>query len=215
MKISIKQTDLKAVSLAMSQKDIRYYLMGVNIEHNGQETRLVATDGHRLHAVVIENGGETLVDPVSFIMPLDLVKKCVSAKANRQDREPRIEIDYDQGRITATLPDGSQVSQMATDGRFPDYTRRIPRSESITAPEAAHFNPEYVADAIKGYAIFMGLSGKNTPSLGLNPQGSRAGFLSANGFTAVVMPMRGELSGNPDVRLSMPIKSPVKLQAVA
>lgn len=215
MQFSITQKDLKAVSLAMATKDIRYYLMGVNLEHNGKQTRLIATDGHRLHAIINDHEGATLCEPVSFIMPLDMVKKCLAAKAPRQDKEPTIWITYDQGKIEARLPDGALITQFAVDGRFPDYARIIPRSESITAPEAAHFNPDYVSDAIKGYALFMGLSGKVPPSLGLNPQGNRAAFLSANGFTAIVMPMRGELSTSPDLRLHEPIASPVKLQAVA
>lgn len=215
MQLTIKQKDLKAVSLAMAVKDIRYYLMGVYIETNGAETRIVATDGHRLHAIVEDNGG-ILSDVVSFTMPLDMVKKCVSAKAHKQDKCPSIYIAYDpaSGKIEAKLPDGSSIVYQATDGKFPDYTRIIPRDIPET-PVAAVFNPDYVADAVKGYALFMEYSGKTPPTLGLRPNGSSCGFLSANGFTAVVMPMRGELSPNPDVRLTMPLQSPVKLQAVA
>ena len=214
MQFSITQKDLKAVSLAMAKKDIRYYLMGVNLEHNGKQTRLVATDGHRLHAIVNDHEGATLCEPVQFTMPLDMVKKCLTAKAPLRSIDAVIEIDYSEGIISAKLPDGALITQGALDGRFPDYLRIIPRHESITEPEAAHFNPDYVADAIQGLKIRLGIE-KGLSSLGLNPQGNRAGFLSHDGFTAIVMPMRGELSPKPDMRLYEPMQSPVKLQAVA
>lgn len=215
MHLEIEQKNLKAVSLAMAVKDIRYYLQGVLIESNGLETRLVATDGHRLHAVIQESD-QPMREPESFIMPLDMVKKCVSAKAPKQDRSPLVLIDYDpkSGKVEARLPDGSSIVYQATDGRFPDYTRIIPRDIPET-PEAAVFNPEYVADAVKGYCLFAEHSGKTPPSIGLRPNGSACGFLSAGGFTAIIMPMRAELSPNPDIRLTMPLQSPAKLEAVA
>ena len=80
MHFDINQKDLRAVSLAMAVKDIRYYLQGVYIEANGAETRLIATDGHRLHMVIQEESGP-VVEPVTFIMPADMVKKCLTAKA--------------------------------------------------------------------------------------------------------------------------------------
>ena len=215
MQFSITQKDLKAVSLAMAKKDLRYYLMGVNLEHNGKQTRLVATDGHRLHAIVNDNeAGGALCEPVQFTMPLDMVKKCLAAKAPMRSIEALITIDYNDGEIKAKLPDGSLITQFAVDGRFPDYQRIIPRHDAITEPEAAHFNPEYVADAIQGLKIRLRIE-KGLSSLGLNPQGNRAAFLSHDGFTAIVMPMRGELSPKPDLRLYEPMQSPVKLQAVA
>lgn len=216
MDLSIKQKDLRAVSLAMAdKKELRYYLQGVYVETNGEETRLVATNGHRLHAAIDELNG-LIHDPVSFIIPADMVKRCLAVKALKHDNCPTIHLSYDpaNGKIEARLVDGSSILCQALDGRFPDYTRIIPRDIPET-PVAAVFNPEYVADAVKGYSYFMEYSGKTPPTLGLRPNGNSCGFLSANGFTAVVMPMRGELSPNPDVRLTMPLRSPVKLEAVA
>jgi DNA polymerase-3 subunit beta len=213
MKFLINQKDLKAVSYAMAKQGIRYYLQGVNFEHNGKETRIVATDGHRLHAVIHEHKDGVLIDPVSFIMPLDMVKKCLSVKAPRQDKKPEIELSIEAGKIQAVLPDGSIISQFATDATFPDYSRIVPSDDLEIAISV--FNPQYVSEAVKAYCEFMEYSPKNVPSIGIRSHGDRVGVLSANGFTALVMPMRGEISEKADARLKMPIEAPKKLKAVA
>ena len=64
--MQVLQKDLKAISLAMAVKDIRYYLQGVLFESNGAFTRLVATDGHRLHMVQTEDATKGIEAPVSF-----------------------------------------------------------------------------------------------------------------------------------------------------
>jgi len=201
----INQKDLKAVSYAMATNDIRYYLKGVFIEHNGAETRLVTTDGHRMHMVIQENDG-LVVAPVEFIIPADMVKKCITAKAPRQDKSPKIVIAYDNGKISARLPDGSEIVQFATDGKFPDYRRIIPQLDG-SAPEISVFNNDYVSDAIKGFCDYAEIKGKTKPSIGLRPRGNSSGVLCVDNYLAVVMPMRGEISPMPAPKFSQPLQS--------
>jgi len=201
----INQKDLRAVSHAMATNDIRYYLKGVLIEHNGAETRIVATDGHRMHMVIQENEGQ-VVAPVEFIIPADMVKKCITAKAPRQDKSPKIVIAYDNGKISARLPDGSEIVQFATDGKFPDYRRIIPQLDG-SAPEISVFNNDYVSDAIKGFCDYAEIKGKTKPSIGLRPRGNSSGVLCVDNYLAVVMPMRGEISPMPAPKFSQPLQS--------
>jgi DNA polymerase-3 subunit beta len=201
----INQKDLKAVSHAMATNDIRYYLNGVLIEHNGAETRIVATDGHRMHMVIQENNG-LVVAPIEFIIPADMVKKCITAKAPRQDKSPKIFITYDNGKISARLPDGSEIVQFATDGKFPDYRRIIPQLDG-SAPEISVFNNDYVSDAIKGFCDYAEIKGKTKPSIGLRPRGNSSGVLCVDNYLAVVMPMRGEISFMPGPKFSQPLQS--------
>lgn len=201
----INQKDLRAVSHAMATNDIRYYLNGVFIEHNGAETRLVTTDGHRMHMVIQENEGQ-VVAPVEFIIPADMVKKCITAKASRQDKSPKIVITYDNGKISARLPDGSEIVQFATDGKFPDYRRIIPQLDG-SAPEISVFNNDYVSDAIKGFCDYAQIKGKTKPSIGLRPRGNSSGVLCVDNYLAVVMPMRGEISPMPAPKFSQPLQS--------
>jgi DNA polymerase-3 subunit beta len=213
MHFDINQKDLRAVSLAMAVKDIRYYLQGVYIEANGAETRLIATDGHRLHMVIQEESGP-VVEPVTFIMPADMVKKCLTAKASKADKCPKILVTYDQGKICARLPDGSEIVQFALDGKFPDYRRIIPAHDG-GAPESCIFNPDYVSDAIKGFSIYAEMTGKTPPSIGIRPRGANAGVLCCDNFLAVVMPLRGDISPMPAPKFSQELKTPVRLQSVA
>ena len=49
--MNIPRNALKAVSLAMANRDVRFYLNGLLIQCSGRTVRLVATDGHRLHMI--------------------------------------------------------------------------------------------------------------------------------------------------------------------
>ena len=219
--IEIKQKDLKAVALAMAVKDLRYYLQGVHVESNGATTRIVATDGHRLHIVQTEDK-ERLVSPiVSFIMPFDFVKHCIKVKGPRGDNEPRIMLDYSEtGKIEARLPDGSSIVASATDGKFPDFLRIVrdayaAKAESDDQPLAQVFNQSYVSDAADALAIYLEHKSKTPPAIGLRPRGSSVGVLACGEFLALVMPMRGELSPLPNPSFGEPMQAPQPLQAVA
>lgn len=214
MQFSIQQKNLKSVSLAMAVKDIRYYLQGVYFETNGAETRIVATDGHRLHMVIEENEGKLVSDVTTFIMPLDMVKRCVMAKGIIKN--PSIEITYspENGKIEARLPDGSSLVQFATDGKFPDYRRIIPALDQAE-PQVAIFNPDYVSDAVKGFAIYAEIGGKTPPTIGIRPRGASCGVLCCENYLAVVMPLRGDVSPMPAPKFTEALQTPVKLSVVA
>jgi DNA polymerase III sliding clamp (beta) subunit (PCNA family) len=202
-------------------KDIRYYLQGVYVESNGAMTRIVATDGHRLHIVQTENN-ERLVSPiVSFLMPSDLVKHCLKVKGPRQDKEPRIMLDYSEtGKIEARLPDGSSIVASAIDGKFPDYLRIVRdvyalKPDNEGEPLAQVFNQSYVSDAADALAIYLEHRGSTPPAIGLRPRGSSVGILACGEFLALVMPMRGDLSPLPNPSFGEPLQAPEPLQAVA
>lgn len=199
---TIQQKNLKAVSHAMAIGDRRYWLNGVLIEFNGAENRLVATDGHRLH-MVIEDLTGLVTEPVGFIMPADMVKTCIKAKGHSGE----INLTYDAGKIEARLPDGSSIISMAIDGKFPDYARVIP-AESTLNPEPAVFQPSYLVDADKGLRDFLELKKSQTPSVGITPRGNSTAVLSVTGFTAIVMPIRAELTTCADLRMTQPIAKP-------
>jgi len=219
--IEIKQKDLKAVAIAMAVKDIRYYLQGVYVESNGAMTRIVATDGHRLHIVQTEDKERPVSPIVSFIMPSDLVKHCLKVKGPRQDKEPRIFLDYSEsGKIEARLPDGSSIVASATDGKFPDYLRivrdvHLLKTNNEGEPLAQVFNQAYVFDATEALKIYLEHKGSTPPAIGLRPRGSSVGVLACGEFLALIMPMRGDLSPLPNPSFGEPLQSPQPLQAVA
>lgn len=210
--ITVPQSAIKAVSYAMADKDIRYYLNGMLVQHNGQETRLIATDGHRLHAGIVKHkGGELLPEIVQAIIPDALVKTMLKAKAGKHvPKEIVITIEGDN--INADLFDNTSASAKAIDGRFPDYSRVIPGKAS---GEAAQFNPAYLADAEAGAQAWVGM--KNIKPT-FNHNGTSSGFLAIDGFVAVIMPRRGN-SGmsapDPAFRQEMAVAAPVAVASTA
>lgn len=218
--IEIRQKDLKAVALAMAVKDLRYYLLGVLVEYNRAQTRIVATDGHRMHMIQTEGSG-MVCQPVSFIMPADLVKHCIRVKGPRGIKDPIVSLSYDpSGKIEARLPDGSSIVASAIDGKFPDYGRIVRdvyalKTDNDGEPVAQVFNQSYVSDAAEALAIYLEHKGSTPPAIGLRPRGTSCGVLACNEFLAMIMPMRGELSPLPNPSFGEPMQAPEPLQAVA
>ncbi len=183
MQVTIKQSTIKAVSYAMAKKDIRYYLNGMLLQHNGEETRLVATDGHRLNMAVIEHESGLVCDLIEVIIPDTLIGQIIKAKAPRHDKRKEITITIDGDKIAATMPDGTQSIAKAVDGKFPDYQRVIPDSFSR---EISQFSPEYMGQAYDSVRAYL--------ECDCYPEflhsGSSVGGIVADNFLALVMPWR-------------------------
>lgn len=202
---SIPQSAIKAVAYAMAVKDIRYYLNGMLMQHNGQETRLIATDGHRLHACIVRHKDvELLPEVVEAIMPDSLVKTILKAKPGRYGSK-EITITIDGTRIQVDLFDGTSASATAIDGKFPEYQRVIPTEFSGLV---AQYNPEYLLDAKLGAQAWHG-NNKSTYCFCHN--GDSAGGIALDGFVAIVMPRRADATLNaPDAafRDALPVAKP-------
>lgn len=201
MEIKIKQSTIKAVSFAMAKKDIRYYLCGMLLQHNGEETRLVATDGHRLNMAIIEHPNALTCDLIEVIIPDTLVNQITKAKAPRHDKVKKITLTIDGSKIAATMPDGTQSIALALNGKFPDYQRVIPDSFSR---EIAQFNPDYMGqayDAIKTY-----LEHDCYPEF--LHSGSSVGGIVADNFMALVMPWRATEIGSDTSKFKAALRFP-------
>lgn len=193
MEINIKVKDIKAVSLAMAVKDVRYYLNGVFVESNGRETRIVATDGHRLHAISVVRKDQEPQKTVEFIMPSDLVKTITKAKTKNNDE---VTLFYcDDGFVTVTLPDQSTIKSKTVEGKFPDYRRIIPTEYSEPSFNNM-INPEYALDAYKALHIWFNHTSKDPMALQFCNTGENTAntlTLENDGygtFLAIVMPIR-------------------------
>lgn len=208
MQIQISQKAFRAVEMAMATKDIRYYLCGVMLEHNGEETRLVATDGHRMHAVSVSHQNALVCEPFQIILPAAMVKTICKAKMPRGGYDTitisvdapihslpngkNINVNFPT-KASALLPDGTENVASLIEGRFPDYMRVIPESFSN---EVGQYNPEYVADAMKGAGYW--LENKDWQYCAeFVPGGNYSGGVSVPGFVAVVMAVnfKGEKYG--------------------
>ncbi len=111
---------LSQVQYAMAHQDIRYYLNGLCMIAEGNELRMVATDGHRLAFTSTEL--ETTVEKSEIILPRKTVLELFKL-LDDSDRPVQIEISQNQAYFA--FGDVQLVSKVV-DGKFPDYNRVIP-----------------------------------------------------------------------------------------
>lgn len=192
--ITLKIKDIKAVSYAMANKDIRYYLDGMLFEHNGIETRLIATDGHRLHAVRIEHNSALVCSPMQYILPREFVAQMLKVKFPKGYIK-EVTLTFSGDKVSAALPNGDEIVSKLIDGKFPEYSRVIP---SELSGEYAYINPEYQLDAVNGLIDYS--ENKNL-TIKINHNGEGAAVLAYGNYIAAIMPVRvshAPLSDSPD-----------------
>ena len=122
--VSLPQKALRSLLLlvhyAMAQQDIRYYLNGLLLSLEGNELRVVATDGHRLAFAKTDleeqHARHEVVLPRKAVLEL--------CKLLEENDEPiRIgllgnQVRFDFGTV--------ELFTKIVDGKFPDYARVIP-----------------------------------------------------------------------------------------
>lgn len=185
--ITIQKNALKAVSRFASKDDSRYYLIGVYVEATETETRLVATDGHTLlaHRSAAEN-----THCWSGIIPLDTVTAILKHKPADKRKVYPIELSEcggTEGRIDYA---GQAFIFKPVDGKFPDYTRVLPRQIS---GEPACYQPEYL-QRVNDAACDLGFSKLKIGcfAMGYNGNGPALCSITDDCF-AVVMPLRQDM----------------------
>lgn len=182
MKISIQASAIRAATICAAKKDIRYYLQGVyiNVAHRDYAT-VCGTDGHVLFAgrATIENMAGDLL-PFNMIVPLDVAKK-IDKKTHAV--------------ILESLPDGTYLLDgtrfAPLDGRFPDYSRVIPKLDQVQ-PESAkpgHFDYALI---VRGNDALNAYYGGKTKVYPLEQRGNDSAVMhnGENVAVVVVMPMR-------------------------
>ncbi len=197
--------ELEAVSLAASTEASRYHICGILIEqYSNGATRLVATDGHRLHMIT---KGEVAADDmpvISATLPNAAFKKLKVLRAmaiknigrpNKQNliTTPML-ITISEGYITISIKHVADITEAAIDGNFPDYRRVIPSNDAYeNAPSRGCYNPKYLADFGKASEL---LGVRNCGIIVTNHNsGTGAARLEINDsdyahFSGVVMPIK-------------------------
>ena len=114
---------IESTGFAMAQQDVRYYLNGLMLEPGAGLLRAVATDGHRLAlcdlaADVGEGESQQVIVPRKGVQELQRLLE-------QNDDELAIEIGSNHIRVTSSE---LRFTSKLIDGRFPDYSRVIPKS---------------------------------------------------------------------------------------
>jgi DNA polymerase-3 subunit beta len=122
--IDIKQGLFKKllglVQYAMAQQDIRYYLNGVLLLIEGEQIRLIATDGHRL--AFVSSKLEKSYDKYEVILSRKTVNE-LSKLLTDADELVKLELGDKQVRLSFS---NIVLTSKIIDGKFPDYERVIP-----------------------------------------------------------------------------------------
>lgn len=129
-KFSLSQKALRKhlalVQYAMAQQDIRYYLNGLLLVVEDKQLKLVATDGHRLAysamQLDVELPRQEVIVPRKTILELS---KLLS------DSDDPVNIEISATQAAFSFGKIELVSKLV-DGKFPDYTRVIPKDHKNT-----------------------------------------------------------------------------------
>lgn len=190
---------LKALAAIAPKKDIRYYLMGVQIQTGPRETILTATDGHILvvHRYELAKG-DADQPSVEFILPADPLR---AIKLSAQERRANLsEVVIEIHQAPGTSPSGGQktcatlkLSLGATmgfeciDENFPDWRKVVP---SKVSGALAQFNPANVL----AVSDCISKCEQSTGTLGdcLQHNGEAGAVIVRGNTVGVIMPWRSE-----------------------
>jgi len=113
---------LAQVAYSMAAQDIRYYLNGLLVVAQGNELRMVATDGHRLAFASAEIDAE--LPKTEVILPRKTVLELARQLAD-SDEPLEIALAGNQARFRFGP---IELITKLIDGKFPDYERVIPQN---------------------------------------------------------------------------------------
>jgi DNA polymerase-3 subunit beta len=124
--LKIPQKDFKRLlektHFSMAQQDVRYYLNGLLLETSAKTLRSVATDGHRLALCEIDlpegaKAGQQVIVPRKGVLELQRI-------LGHEDQI--LDVAIGSNHVRVKIGDIRFTSKLI-DGRFPEYSRVIPR----------------------------------------------------------------------------------------
>ena len=127
--LTITQQNLKTLfeqtHFCMAQQDVRYYLNGLLLELIDKKLRAVATDGHRmaLSEITLE---KSVKSEKQVIVPRKGIQEMMRLLEGTDDS---VEIQIGVNHFRAQTGAFTFTSKLI-DGRYPDYTKVIPHSQT-------------------------------------------------------------------------------------
>ncbi len=146
---SIPQKDIKEMIrktiFSISLETSRHYLNGIFFETNGNNLKLVSTDGRRL--AYIEKDFETKFDQeVRAIVP----QKVLNELVRHLEDEGLVDIVFTQNKVFFSFNDINIVSSLI-DGNFPDYNQVIPKNQE----KFAKVNTQILAQCLNRSSLYV------------------------------------------------------------
>ncbi|MDK2122594.1 DNA polymerase III subunit beta [Parachitinimonas caeni] len=149
---SLLKNLLSKVQYAMAHQDIRYYLNGLFIIVDGNNLKLVATDGHRL--AFCASNLDVELDRHETILPRKTITELYKLLS---DSDNPLHIEFGKNQVQFKF--GSiTIHSKVVDGKFPDYNRVIPTTnERIIALDRVQLTQALQRAAILSNEKFRGV----------------------------------------------------------
>ena len=117
---------LNKTKISISNDETRHYLNGIYLHKTKLENKTflcgVATDSHRLSSSSLEIDEKTSIEPI--ILPKKTIFQLISLL---EQSDKSIKISNNKSKIKFDVDNGVLISKVI-DGRFPDYTKVIPKN---------------------------------------------------------------------------------------
>lgn len=117
---------LNKAKISISNDETRHYLNGIYFHKTNSENKSylcgVATDSHRLSSSSLEINSSIHIEPI--ILPKKTIYQLISLL---EQSENSIKISNNKSKIKFKMDNGVLISK-AIDGRFPDYSKVIPKN---------------------------------------------------------------------------------------
>lgn len=196
IKLTVRAEAIAVLKLFASDKDVRYYLNGINLEIGRKETRLVATDGAMLGCFRVESEQPDVDAPLTnIIIPNDLLKaikpsgmvEITIGELETKDDGKGEKVPVSNARPVTLTYAGLSMSGKTMDGKFPDFRRAIPAKVS---GQPAQFDPRFTGTLAKAWSILHGGKGPHLAAIGFNGNDGALIDLADENFVGVIMPLR-------------------------
>lgn len=203
IKINVLAGYIAALKLFAPVKDMREYLVSISIDVGRKESRLVATDGHRLAVVRVECEQPGLFAPVTnIIVPLALFSN-VKVNGGFRSNSSIVEITIGEpdtdglGGRPVDVPDGARPVTVAqrSGASMSGWTNPDPGVAwrqvfpCNVSGKAAVLNPVYVGDIARVSKIL----GESVPAnIAHNGDASALVTWADENIAAIIMPLRCE-----------------------
>lgn len=201
MKLTVNASKLKLAATCMATVDIRYYLCGVRIEPRTEGgVYIVATDGHRMIAVIDETGhvDEACIVRMSSAtfakLPKIGNKDGWTASVIEVEGASHLAIKGKGGRLEYLQPnDGDDL--FIKDAKYPDWRRVLKFKECIELQNIGTFQLQYMSAIQK--AISPSKMGLAVRLFGHHhTDGILVQIVNHEYAAMVVMPMRNDVGKN-------------------
>lgn len=190
--ITVPARYINVLKLFAGKNDVRYYLNGICLTFGNVESRLVASDGHRLGCFRLDEKVD-IPKTCTFIIPntvLDNVKAKIQINITIHDVGPA---DFEappryspRKDISVNIDGLMTVKGLTVDGTYPDVSRIF--SEKVSG-EIAQFNGDYLSDLNKAAKMLHPKQRyARTFAIGHNGHKGAVVDLGYDEFTCVLMP---------------------------